>query len=593
MVVSVNHAQQQVSLHEAKMVAVENMKVRTAGQTYSLASINNVHVRTNSSQDTLLYEITFADSNAVLLSGHRACFPILGSFRASNVSILDTLSREVPCCLKALVHGYAVQNDMAFENDTITLFHANEWHAWKTGTQDQRAIITMIPPITSTRWGQDRSNDGMDCSAYNYFVNETDNSCVDCEDNKCPIGCTAVAMGQIMRRWHYPVYLPNKFLQYDWCNMPDGLYVSSPNYTKEKYAIARLLKDCAESVNAVYCVAGKCATSATLVSAKNALEDDFGYNSRIDWKLRSSYSLSSWQDLIKSNLNAGMPILYYSPGMHSDAHVFICDGFNDADEFHFNWGWWGNYDANWFTLNDLTPGTHNYSYAQEAVFYIIPDDIVDYCDYSLPLWAHYLIYYDLLGLDYPPPYANVPQTFSRLESVDIRVAQENDFPSSWYTIAYGESSEYVAHNEVILLPGFAAVAGSSFVARIVPCEDCNGETPSIVSLENTGTMIEDLLARAKALKENPQPEKVEPAINGNFANLYPNPSNGSFTIEVNTENFQPYSVEIYSPVGDLVYKNNRINSPKINCNQTSIGHGIYFVKIVMGNRQEVKKIVIQ
>ncbi|MEI6457045.1 MAG: T9SS type A sorting domain-containing protein, partial [bacterium] len=43
------------------------------------------------------------------------------------------------------------------------------------------------------------------------------------------------------------------------------------------------------------------------------------------------------------------------PDPDGGAHAFICDGYNDAGMFHFNWGWGGSFDG-YFQINNLNPG---------------------------------------------------------------------------------------------------------------------------------------------------------------------------------------------------------------------------------------------
>ena len=50
------------------------------------------------------------------------------------------------------------------------------------------------------------------CDAYNYYVTETHDNC-SCNSQRCPAGCVAVAVAQIMKYWNYPVYLPNQTYQ--------------------------------------------------------------------------------------------------------------------------------------------------------------------------------------------------------------------------------------------------------------------------------------------------------------------------------------------------------------------------------------------
>jgi hypothetical protein len=64
--------------------------------------------------------------------------------------------------------------------------------------------------------------------------------------------------------------------------------------------------------------------------------------------------------------------VYYA-GRSSSGHAFILDGYNNNEEFHFNWGWGGHYDG-WFISTALTPSAiHDYSYEQDAIINIMPN----------------------------------------------------------------------------------------------------------------------------------------------------------------------------------------------------------------------------
>ncbi len=53
-----------------------------------------------------------------------------------------------------------------------------------------------------------------------------------------------------------------------------------------------------------------------------------------------------WAIVLKSELDLGRP-LYYSGSDDGGAgvHAFNCDGYDENDYFHFNWGWGGRDDA--------------------------------------------------------------------------------------------------------------------------------------------------------------------------------------------------------------------------------------------------------
>ena len=100
-----------------------------------------------------------------------------------------------------------------------------------------------------------------------------------------------------------------------------------------------------------------------------------------------------------------------------------------------------------------------------------------YCDYTFSLDDHFAS---------GGTHQNVPKIFMKLES-----ASETS-PAAWRTIQSGQNAEYVAHESIRLLPGFKAEAGSHFVARIEPCNNCNSAKVMVKSLKNGVDVEEEL-----------------------------------------------------------------------------------------------------
>lgn len=53
------------------------------------------------------------------------------------------------------------------------------------------------------------------------------------------------------------------------------------------------------------------------------------------------YSDMEWKNMLKSELDAARPILYSGWDVNGAGHCFVCDGYDENDYFHFNWGWGG------------------------------------------------------------------------------------------------------------------------------------------------------------------------------------------------------------------------------------------------------------
>ena len=80
----------------------------------------------------------------------------------------------------------------------------------------------------------------------------------------------------------------------------------------------------------------------------------FNYES-VKFHLKENWNYgNAWEDLIRSEINAGRPVLYYGDGCTStfagatlpcsEMHYFVIDGYHAADPslFHVNFGWTGS-----------------------------------------------------------------------------------------------------------------------------------------------------------------------------------------------------------------------------------------------------------
>ena len=221
----------------------------------------------------------------------------------------------------------------------------------------------MIPPLLTSRWDQN--------SYYNSL---------------CPVdtagpgghayaGCVATAMAQALRYWQYPSqgigshsYTCDYGTQsadfgntsYNYDLMPDKLSASTPSAQLQE--VARLIYHCGVAVDMDY---GYDGSSAYLSHSPSAFTQYFGYTSPTTYISKSQYTSVNWINTIKEQLNALRPVLYRG---QSDAggHAFVCDGYDNLNYFHFNWGWSGSNNG-YFLLSALTPGSHDYNTSQSAV----------------------------------------------------------------------------------------------------------------------------------------------------------------------------------------------------------------------------------
>lgn len=246
-----------------------------------------------------------------------------------------------------------------------------------------------INPLVTTEWNQ--------WSPYNdkiplYILNTSNSSrkraksIITPPDNnekdstKCPTGCVATAMAQIMNYHKYPdhgelrhavamehgdgtisfvgVDFENTF--FDWGSMIDKYTytyswdydlvqsVKTPNFSgAQGDAIATLMLACGVSCDTNYKPDG---SGATLPNAAKAFRVFFKYNSV--YLTRGSVNDDIWMKRIYKFINLKLPILYSGSG--NGSHAFIIDGYDENGDVHINWGWGGSSNG-YFNINALNP----------------------------------------------------------------------------------------------------------------------------------------------------------------------------------------------------------------------------------------------
>ena len=109
------------------------------------------------------------------------------------------------------------------------------------------------------------------------------------------------------------------------------------------------------------------------MSAQNALINNFGYNPNMNRYTRNYYSEQEWMDMVYKELSEQRPIYYSGNDSKWDnGHAFVIDGYKADGKVHVNWGWGGYQDGD-FDIGILTPARSNYSYYQDMIVGIQPE----------------------------------------------------------------------------------------------------------------------------------------------------------------------------------------------------------------------------
>ncbi|MCR4873895.1 MAG: thiol protease/hemagglutinin PrtT [Bacteroidales bacterium] len=322
----------------------------------------------------------------VMVSGDDCATPILGYSSTTN-----GIGGELPANVRSWLGYYDGTIGAAVQNGAVaTAEIAEEWSTLRAGNLPEPKSLTTVSPLISTTWDQG--------APYN-------NLCPGTGTNKAYVGCVATAMAQLMKYYNWPTtgtgshsYYCNDgtydygtlsanfgATTYDWANMLNSYPYPNSGTATQQNAVATLMYHCGVAINMVYTPEGSGAwTIGTSYpyypSAETALKEHFNYSSSLYGALMSNYSNVQWISMLKNDLDQQHPVIYAGNDQNGEGgHCFVCDGYDNTNNFHFNWGWSGWYDG-YFTLTSLTPGTggagagnSNYSYYQQAIFGAVPN----------------------------------------------------------------------------------------------------------------------------------------------------------------------------------------------------------------------------
>lgn len=201
-------------------------------------------------------------------------------------------------------------------------------------------------PLMKTTWEQE--------NGYNDFTPAL--GC-DNRNGRAPVGCTALAVGQVMKYIRHP-------RSYNWNAMKDD------KPTKET---AKLLSDIGVASQMDY----KCnGSGAWLNIAASAMVNKFGYSS-------AQYGDFDVEKLAYEIVQKKTPVILqgYTGQDQQLGHAWVCDGYRRIVKFTFckphiteylymNWGW-GGVSNGWFTLDDKWSG-FDLKYHRKMVYNIRP-----------------------------------------------------------------------------------------------------------------------------------------------------------------------------------------------------------------------------
>lgn len=311
----------------------------------------------------------------IIISGDDCVIPVLA------YSLDNEFNPKMPAHIVEYLNG--MNQEIAFckaHNVESTAELASLWTSLTDGRYAPNTTTTVDPLLTTT-WDQG--------DYYNEF-------CPASEGMHTLTGCVATATAQIMKYWEWPStgtgsysYYQSPFgvlsanfgnTTYQWLLMPDALNQSSSQAQID--AVATLMYHVGVGVKMDYGFSGSAAYLFDsgideLPCPKYALTHYFDYQYTMHNVYKPNVTDSAWCSIIREELDAGRPILHGgrsgTGSFLAGGHAFVCDGYDNNNLFHFNWGW-GGYCDGYYAANDLNPATHDFNYARGIVVGIEPND---------------------------------------------------------------------------------------------------------------------------------------------------------------------------------------------------------------------------
>nr|NQU91354.1 C10 family peptidase [Bacteroidota bacterium] len=355
-----------VDLNTAKNAAInhyyERYNQNIAHLDYYEIEVGRIYTHTISDMPAF-YAFDFKGGGFAIISAEDALLPVIGySFNGQFQANPDLNTNY-----GSLIQRYA--EEVAFVRNTKKVAGDNVKAAWDfllNNTPGQLNVMKderSVSPMLSSLWAQG--------TPYNLMCPEDPGG----SGGHVVTGCGATSMSQIMHYWRYPktgtgshsYYASGYGLQtanfgetnYNWTGMLNSCDNENP------FPTAELNYHAGVSIDMNY---GPTGSGAQPGDVDNAFRDYFRY-ADAQYFSRSNYSQATWTNLLKEQLDLEQPVLYIGYNDAGGGHAFVCDGYQDDDFFHFNFGWGGQANG-YYTLGDI----YGFHVDQNCVMNLYPTD---------------------------------------------------------------------------------------------------------------------------------------------------------------------------------------------------------------------------
>jgi V8-like Glu-specific endopeptidase len=167
---------------------------------------------------------------------------------------------------------------------------------------------------------------------------------------------------------------------------------------------------------------------------------------------------------------------------------------------------------------------------------------------------------------------------------------------TWGNLVFSNSGA-ISNNLACVWDGTGSCNGCGYATTIVFSNECTEKSEAyIVYVFTGGGMLIQNQEIYNPISIDTKDKLLKNFyINKDYKNfdfeIFPNPSNGDFTLEVNSA--PSFTIEIFTTQGKSLYKDFIFDKSKILINKTNFTKGIYFVTVNDGNKYLTKKLVIE
>ncbi len=325
----------------------------------------------NLDESSSFYYVNAAKGGWILVSAEDATIPVLayndtGEFKTDRM----------PSNIKKFLGGYTKSINAVRQADLKSSSEVKK--LWRNAGVRTKTSSGKL--LQTAAWGQE--------DPYNlYCVKVTEGG----RQYTALTGCVATSIAIILRYHQWPehgkgtiggyeytsdyrrkVTIPSYSIDdnyYDYSLMP-MTYTSSAT-SAQKNAVATLMHDLGVMFKAEYNY--QTGTGAYAEDIQQALFEHMGYSGNAYHLYRNACSSDGqFLRIIKEEIDANRPVPYGGSSSTDGGHQFLCDGYDNKDYVHINWGWSGE-DNGYFTLTLKIPNSYTFSDDQSIIVGLEPD----------------------------------------------------------------------------------------------------------------------------------------------------------------------------------------------------------------------------